>query len=236
MSAAAMPVQNALSSRARDLLKELYRLIERENGHAPSASEFFPIAVEKLVTRVLGWELESVDLVGAQFSLRGDYIGPNHGETDYAERRIRVSRGRGGDPELRFTIAHEVGHVVLHANTLVRANRTRSLRPVDRRAAMSPEPLQQRLEREADVFAAALLMPERGVRDRFKELFGAERLLVNSQSTTALRSRVGWPNLTVYAFELAQRRVQPNEKTLSEFFGVSPTAMAIRVCELRLVQ
>src|SRR5258708_26026976 len=155
MSSPTAVVQPALPREPRRLLRELYRLMEREAGHPPSPAEFFPVAVDALVVKVLGWQLETVDLVGGQFTDEGAFVGPNHGEADYKEHRIRVSRGRA-DTETRFTIAHEVGHVVLHGDTLARANRTRSLRTVDRRAAMTPEPLQQTLEREADVFAASL--------------------------------------------------------------------------------
>lgn len=76
----------------------------------------------------------------------------------------------------RFTIAHELGHFVLHKNDgslFLDKNFSVLLR-----SQMTPETIQkQRLEQEANAFAAALLMPEKLLR---KELelkqfdFGSE--------------------------------------------------------------
>lgn len=239
MSTTVELVQATPSQKARDLLRQLYHLIQQESGRAPALGEFFPVAVDLLVTKVLKWELEFVDLVGSQFTNDGQFIGPNHGEADPATRRILVSTGKGGEEEKRFTIAHEVGHAVLHADRLAPTNRTRSVRPVDRRAAMSPQPLQQRLEREADVFAAALLMPEKAVRTRFKELFAVDRMRIQAlldNVATVPNMRAGSYSLREQATEIARRKSRPEEKSLAEFFGVSSTAMAIRICELRLIQ
>lgn len=230
--------QGTPSQRARDVLRQLYRLIERQNGHPPALGEFFPVPVETVVTKVLGWHLELVDIVGAQFDNNGEFVGPNHGESDPAAQRILVSMRQRGEAEKRFTIAHEIGHAVLHAHKVTPANRTRSVRPVERRAAMSPQPLQQRLEREADVFAAALLMPEKAVRTQFKQLFGVDRVLAQSMEIANGEGtlRPARHTLRDHATELAKRRVSAETKSLAEFFGVSIAAMAIRICELRLIQ
>ena len=61
-------------------------------------------------------------------------------------------RGRGGERRRRFTIAHEIGHFVLHPGRLA-----------PERTGMVNEAMRFE-EREADSFAAELLMPEHMVR------------------------------------------------------------------------
>ena len=61
---------------------------------------------------------------------------------------IVLHGGNGGEDRRRFTIAHEIGHFVLHPG------RCRAERDGLANAAMLAE------EREADAFAAELLMPE----------------------------------------------------------------------------
>src|SRR5258708_9328233 len=117
MSSPTAVVQPALPREPRRLLRELYRLMEREAGLPPSPAEFFPVAVDALVVKVLGWQLETVDLVGGQFTDEGAFVGPNHGEADYKEHRIPASRGRA-DTETHSPIAPKVRHAVLRRDTL----------------------------------------------------------------------------------------------------------------------
>ena len=76
-----------------------------------------------------------------------------------AERRILVNVA---EPEARqrFTIAHELGHWICQCLE----GRTESLYCRVEDVGVDPEA--KALEREADVFAAELLMPERAVRAR----------------------------------------------------------------------
>jgi hypothetical protein len=64
----------------------------------------------------------------------------------------------------RFTIAHEVGHWVCHVVGAARSE------PVFCRAKDPSEDADRSLEREANVFAAELLMPEAAVREAWSEL------------------------------------------------------------------
>ena len=88
---------------------------------------------------------------------------------DAAARRAedRAERGRGAArrrPPLRrfrFTIAHEIGHWVCHCLEAPSALEPSYCRPVD-----LTEAADRTLEREANVFAAELLMPEPAVRRR----------------------------------------------------------------------
>lgn len=92
-----------------------------------------------------------------------------------AERLIRINAAEGPRNELplrrfRFTIAHELGHWICHA--LEGADPAVSYcRPVD-----LTEAADRSLEREANVFAAELLMPEPAVRAGWEELGLADAL------------------------------------------------------------
>jgi hypothetical protein len=92
--------------------------------------------------------------------------------------------GTRGDRRRRFTIAHEVGHFVLHPGRL-RAERG-GLNNV----------ASQRQEREADLFAAELLMPEHLVRQAAFETGAdprqlADRFDVSVQAMTVRLARLG---------------------------------------------
>ena len=65
-------------------------------------------------------------------------------------------------PRRRFTAAHELGHVVLHRDRLQRYTADTTVGETDEAA--------NAMEREADQFAAELLMPESIVRARAAEL------------------------------------------------------------------
>ena len=90
-----------------------------------------------------------------------------------AERRIVLNAGEGAggrnDPPLRrfrFTIAHEIGHWVCHClEGRAPSPAPAYCRPVDLTVSAD-----RTLEREANVFAAELLMPEPAVREAWEEL------------------------------------------------------------------
>lgn len=71
----------------------------------------------------------------------------------------------------RFTIAHELGHWALHPGRLVIFDRPMRINRRDSVSAMATD----REEIQANAFAAALLMPERIVRQRVSELPAEQR-------------------------------------------------------------
>jgi IrrE N-terminal-like domain len=121
-----------------------------------------PVAVESIAEDYLGLRIEQ-----AYMDCSGMLLP--------AERLIRINAAEGPPNEppvrrFRFTIAHELGHWICHA--LEGADPAVSYcRPID-----LTEAADRTLEREANVFAAELLMPESAVRAGWEELGSADAL------------------------------------------------------------
>jgi hypothetical protein len=136
--------------------------------------------------------------------------------------------------EQTFTLAHELGHVVLD-NVSAVAHRDRALIG----EAVERDPI----ERATDQFAAAFLMPERLVRDLFRRCFLTDAFTLNDDTAFALCTA----NLDAVQDRLPTRRHLArwlasteryngrNFRSLSSRFKVSDGAMAIRLEELGLV-
>ena len=93
-------------------------------------------------------------------------------------------RGRSGERRLRFTIAHEIGHFLLHPERAV----------AERGGATNRA--SARLEHEADQFAAELLMPDDLVRQAVLEDGAdvrrlADRFDVSTQAMSLRLRRLG---------------------------------------------
>jgi uncharacterized protein DUF955 len=119
------------------------------------------------------------------------------------------SRGGYTDAELRWVIAEELGHAALGHTALVASSAPGA-------APAIPEPRRREEEREARAFAAEILMPEEKLRARFAEL--APRI----DRTLGMRQR------ETEADEVA--------RLLARMFGVTPTAMRLRLEELDLLR
>jgi hypothetical protein len=90
-------------------------------------------------------------------------------------RAIVLNGGGGGERRRRFTIAHEIGHFVLHPG------RCRPERGGLVNEAMRAE------EREADAFAAELLMPEHLVRQAVREQ-GADPIVLAERFQVSVKA------------------------------------------------
>jgi Zn-dependent peptidase ImmA (M78 family) len=123
---------------------------------------------------------------------------------------ISVSSHAGyTDAERRWVIAEELGHAVLGHTALVASSA----------AGAGPrlaEPRRREEEREARAFAAEILMPDAKVRSRFAEL--SPRI----DQTLGLRHREAETDDVVRA--------------MARMFGVTPTAMRLRLEELALLR
>lgn len=101
-----------------------------------------PVPVEAWIERPLGYRLGYVDERDMGPGVQGR-ARPLDGEIDISESLL------GHPGRLRFTCAHELGHLILHKDAA-------ALTPDGERPGTSGSPV---VEREADRFAAALLMP-----------------------------------------------------------------------------
>lgn len=134
-----------------------------------------------------------------------------------------------------FTLAHELGHSLLHNQEILHRDR-----PLDGSNAqrLAPE------EWQADKFASYFLMPEKLVRKSFSKIFLTHRFQVSHETAQALapngdqgllmrcRNRRELSRLLSDTSFYNSRAVV----SLSQRFNVSTEAMAIRLEELELVE
>lgn len=126
------------------------------------AVEAPPVPVERLASSLLGLFVDETDDIRTLPGAPADQ-GRLSGMLDAEEMVIWVDRGeaRRSSGRRRFTIAHEIGHLLLHVPVLheVFYDRPADIRELDDDQGGSETDLPQR-EREANVFARELLMPE----------------------------------------------------------------------------
>lgn len=129
----------------------------REHYGAVFGGADFPLAVEAVAEDLLGLDVAEVEL---------DAIS---GLLYPAERRIFLNSA-DTPARRRFTLAHELGHWICQCVG-------RDAAPVYCRAVdVGLDPAPRALEREANIFAAELLMPEPAVRAAFAEAPSPVRL------------------------------------------------------------
>jgi predicted transcriptional regulator len=128
----------------------------RDEFHAAFAATDLPVPVESIAEDLLGLYVEE----SAELDCSGLLLP--------AERRI-VLRAGEAPARQRFTLAHELGHWVCQVKEGHEA-------PVYCRAADVAPTADRALEREANVFAAELLMPESPVRAEWERAASAEEL------------------------------------------------------------
>lgn len=154
------------------------------------------------------------------------------GLIDKSKRKVEVSR-QFPVATMRFTLAHELGHALLHRGTLLHRDKPLDGSKVNRNAE----------ERQADKFAAYFLMPAKPLIKIFKERFGVPIFTINDAtvfqlgagSMQAFREKCG--DLRGLGRELARVNRFGGQKLtpLSAIFGVSDETMAIRLEELELI-
>jgi Zn-dependent peptidase ImmA (M78 family) len=155
------------------------------------------------------------------------------GLIDNSKSEVQVSRRFSPDIR-RFTIAHELGHAILHSSSGL--HRDRALDGAG--AAREPR------EAEADLFASYFLLPEKPLREAFERMFLTQRFVLTEETAFALTSK---------SLDVLQRRCRTARDlarilasaeyyngvhfdSLARRFGVSTEAMAIRLEELGLIE
>jgi len=123
-----------------------------------------PVPVESIAEDLLGLRIEERDL------------GDCSGMLIPSERLIVVDAAEATNGDVptrrhRFTIAHELGHWICHAQRDVREEQ-----PTYCRSRDLSQDADRDLEREANVFGAELLMPELAVREAWAAVADAEEV------------------------------------------------------------
>ena len=133
----------------------------RERYHATFGGDELPVPVESIAEDLLGLAVEARELEVSGMLLP-------------AERRILVN---AAEPETRqrFTVAHELGHWVCQC-----VGRPDAAPVYCRAEEVGVDPKARALEREANIFAANLVMPEPAVR----AAGGANRFGVSEEALT----------------------------------------------------
>lgn len=219
-----------IEDRAKRLGLQLWQRKAQIWGAAQAPNDPIKVLDPQRALGLLGYSYELADTLG---TIR-------HGNTSYEvagifeaqSGLIKVSSQM--PPEIRlFTAAHELGHVILHPH-LRAAHRDR---PLD-----GSESARDQLEREADRFAAAFLMPGKQVRTRFSGLFGSAPLRLNESMAFALqvdlpevRGKIRETRQLSMLLARAERFNGKHFISLAKQFGVSTKTMAIRLEELGLV-
>lgn len=180
----------------------------------------------------------ALSLIGYHFELRetlGQYPGGRvevAGIIDSQSKTVWISRQFPRHVR-RFTAAHELGHAIMHETGRLHRDRALDGSSVAR----------DKIEREADKFACYFLMPERLLKSRFMQNFNCEFFRITEQTSFALNRSdlVGFykkfadRHALARALAAADRFDGKQIKSLSEQFGVSIEAMAIRLEELDLL-
>ncbi|QKS80979.1 ImmA/IrrE family metallo-endopeptidase [Pseudomonas bijieensis] len=219
---------------ATDLLMQIYR----DRRYLWPDQDVIPMMMRSpsIAALVCGYDFQVHSTLGdTQFNRHntGTRIA---GLIDRQSIKIAVATEFGEKVQL-FTGAHEIGHLVLHENTVMHRDRAFDGSPLQ-----IPRPP---AERQADRFAACFLMPQKLVRERFEFMFCCSGQLRFSDVIAYHLDPIN-PDRLLYApkeskeRELALARCtrfnNRNLVSLAQQFGVSDSAMAIRIKELDLVR
>jgi len=133
-----------------------------------------------------------------------------------------------------FTMAHELGHALLHPGQLLHRDR-----PID---GSEFGMLRDRQEIQADKFAAYFLMPRKLVKEAFQTFFLTDKFVINEVTAIGMGIQISefrkkCKDLRDLSKMLASTEYYDNRpfQSLSKWFGVSVEAMAIRLEELQLL-
>jgi hypothetical protein len=216
---------------ARKLTIELWRLLQKRHGKSLSALEILPIEPRLIAPELLGLTYDEPYEIG---SVGGVEIA---GLVERETKRVVISQKLPAEVR-RFTGAHEVAHWVLHPAAMALRES-----PATDRALRSP--FRTAREREADLFAADLVMPVKAVEEAYAKLFGApldgSRIdqdqafcLTNGNRTAADLAQMTAEErarLIADSYSLVDRHA----RSLAEIFGVSTNTMAYQLLDIGLV-
>ena len=146
-------------------------------------------------------------------------------------------------PLMPFTVAHEIGHWILHRPYLEACLQQGCLfteewpitTTLKRHVEASSSMRLPAEEYQANRFAVHLLLPEEAVRQAFRQRFGEHAHVYEERCSRIAKFKEQFPSLREYSSCLARDRVAGFRFSLKDFFGTSTKSMAIRLEELGLV-
>lgn len=222
-----------IESEARRLQYEIWAY--RENlwpmGHPPEDQMFEP----RVAARVCGLEYELTEAL--DLSTSKDHS--TAGVLNRDRNTIRISPRFSFEVQ-KFTGAHEIGHYLMHPGVGKGViHRDRPIQAIsDGRSFRDP------MEKEADYFAACFLMMPKLLQFAFVARFGTKLPLpmtetvlfgLNQKEINPFFAAPKGSILFAKAVALATSFEGKKFQSLASKFGVSATAMAIRLVELKLV-
>lgn len=190
------------------------------------------IRPQDVLEKVLGYNYIQADSLGMH-AIGSDLI-EVAGIINKNEKVVAVSK-QFSKEIMNFTMAHELGHLILHEQTVLHRDR-----PFDGYSSVPRSPQEQ----QADKFAAYFLMPASIVKQVFAEIFKVDKLYLMEATALAL----GGGNITAFrarckdrhGFATVVAQVEyyggKSFNSLAKIFGISAGAMAIRLIELDLVE
>jgi formiminotetrahydrofolate cyclodeaminase/Zn-dependent peptidase ImmA (M78 family) len=183
------------------------------------------------IVKLLNYKIVKRESLGF-YNIYGDSV-EVAGIIDNDNKAIGISEKFSNEIQ-NFTLAHELGHAILHEQTGLHRDKAIGDLSVTR------EPI----ELQADKFATYFLMPKKQIKEFFKEIFFMEKFTLNEDNVFALTGG----SLTSFRFKCKNQRelsriISSAEsfygapfKSMAEVFNVSIEAMAIRLEELGLVE
>ena len=231
-----------ISGQRRDEIEKQARHLRRRIWEAHLATQGAEVPQDRyelvepdLAAEVLGFDYVYEESLG-RFGERGNRF-EVAGAYDREQKVIQVS-SRFPPEELRFTGAHEIGHVILHPQH----GPLHRDRPISHSG--QPNPSRPVIEQEADYFAACFLIPDRLLKPEFKGRFGSKRPFELDEDSAFLlhledqfEDMLSGVDSLVLARSLAVATSFGVEHfdSLAKRFRVSATAMALRIIEMGLI-
>ncbi|MFN8326420.1 cyclodeaminase/cyclohydrolase family protein [Flavobacterium sp.] len=181
--------------------------------------------------------------LGYDYISSGSYGVPN-GKDDFVEvagvidqpNKIVAISNRFNDKVQKFTAAHELGHAILHKQSILHRDI-----PAD---FLGQRVIRDKVELEADKFASYFLMPAKWVKIEFEKRYDTNLFELNENSAfkfggkTTNELKNEFKNIRGLSRKLASTEFYNGKRFLSlnEHFNVSIEAMAIRLEEINLLK
>lgn len=165
------------------------------------------------------------EVLGKMFPLRGKIL---------IHEPLKRERPLG---RYRFTVAHELGHWVLHRPLylaeaqqipLFDSRLDVQMTSLNRSVFPGANQATPKEEWQANQFASFLLVPPALLRDEFRRRFGAPPAAFRDGNVARA------PNLRFFARDFATKRIR-NKHSLHELFGLSAEAMTVTLLQRGLV-